>query len=384
MDVEIRAINNIKGRGLFAKKSFPCGTIIFEEDPLVCCQFSWNCSYMYKTCDHCLRPLESAQENARRLTGNPELILPYPECCTTNKNSIVSCSTCGVEYCSVHCQNEAFNRYHRILCLRTKERNNSHPMEHLNEAWKHMHYPPETSTIMIIPRLLATILQSPNPEQMQEAVLQFTHRAINEDAQLVHKLLGEKFADQLLLLHNLLLQAVPHEGIEQFLTLEGFQSLLALIGTNGQGVGTSAVSQWVTRSSELPLPDAEKQQLDNFIDKLYEDMDRVSGNFLNNEGVALFSLQSSCNHSCVPNAEPTYLHNNSRLSLVSLRDIEAGEEITISYLDECNLQRSRHSRHKVLMENYLFVCNCLKCEEQVNEPDVTSDEEEDDEEEMSE
>uniref|UniRef100_A0A1Y1L0P8 SET domain-containing protein n=1 Tax=Photinus pyralis TaxID=7054 RepID=A0A1Y1L0P8_PHOPY len=331
-----------------------------------------------------LSPLESAQENARRLTGNPELILPYPECCTTNKNSIVSCSTCGVEYCSVHCQNEAFNRYHRILCLRTKERNNSHPMEHLNEAWKHMHYPPETSTIMIIPRLLATILQSPNPEQMQEAVLQFTHRAINEDAQLVHKLLGEKFADQLLLLHNLLLQAVPHEGIEQFLTLEGFQSLLALIGTNGQGVGTSAVSQWVTRSSELPLPDAEKQQLDNFIDKLYEDMDRVSGNFLNNEGVALFSLQSSCNHSCVPNAEPTYLHNNSRLSLVSLRDIEAGEEITISYLDECNLQRSRHSRHKVLMENYLFVCNCLKCEEQVNEPDVTSDEEEDDEEEMSE
>lgn len=231
---------------------------------------------------------------------------------------------------------------------------------------------------MLIPRILATIQQSTtNREEICMRFLQFSHRTVNEDAELAHKLLGEKFSSQLALLHGLLLQAIPHEGVEQFLTMEGFQSLLALLGTNGQGVGTSAISQWVTRSSELPLPEAEKQQLDNFIDKLYEDMDRVSGNFLNNEGVALFSLQSACNHSCVPNAEPTYLHNNSQLSLVALRDIEAGEEICISYLDECNLQRSRHSRHKILKENYLFVCQCPKCQEQAQDTDVTSDEEED-------
>ncbi|KAK4883114.1 hypothetical protein RN001_006433 [Aquatica leii] len=380
MDIEIRTVNNIKGRGVFAKKNFPSGTVIFEEDPLVCCQFSWNASYMYRTCHHCLRPLETAQENAQRLTANEELILPYPECCSTDKSAIVSCILCGVEYCSSDCMTIAFNRYHRTLCFKTKERNNLHPLEQLNEAWKQTHYPPETNTIMIIPRLLATIQQADNPDQMLQNVLQFSHRTINEDAQLVHKLLGDKFSEQLVLLYNILLQAVPHKGVEQLLTIEGFQSLLALIGTNGQGVGTSAVSQWVTRSSELPLPDAEKQQLDNFIDKLYEDMDRVSGNFLNNEGVALFSLQSSANHSCVPNSEPTYLHNNSRLSLVALKDIAAGEEITISYLDECNLFRSRHSRHKILMENYLFICQCPKCESQVNDPDVTSNEEEDDEE----
>lgn len=33
------------------------------------------------------------------------------------------------------------------------------------------------------------------------------------------------------------------------------------------------------------------------------------------------------------------------------------------------------------MENYLFVCHCTKCEDQINDPDVTSDE---DEEEMEE
>lgn len=134
----------------------------------------------------------------------------------------------------------------------------------------------------------------------------------------------------------------------------------------------------------MPLTPEEKTKLDDFIDKLYEDMDTHSGNFLNNEGVALFSLQSACNHSCIPNAEPTYLNNNSRLSLVALTDIKAGDEICISYLDECTLQRSRHSRNKELSENYLFKCNCSKCEQQANDPDITSDEEEEELEEMSE
>lgn len=100
------------------------------------------------------------------------------------------------------------------------------------------------------------------------------------------------------------------------------------------------------------------------------------GNFLNNEGVGLFALHSTCNHSCVPNAEAAFSHNNSRLSLLALQDIQPGEEILISYLDECDTSRSRHSRQKILAENYVFVCKCPKCEEQAQDEDVTSEEEE--------
>lgn len=59
--------------------------------------------------------------------------------------------------------------------------------------------------------------------------------------------------------------------------------------------------------------------------------------------------------------------------------IWVGEEICISYLDDCLLSRSRHSRQKELRENYLFNCSCLKCEEQKADADVTSDEEEEEE-----
>lgn len=44
------------------------------------------------------------------------------------------------------------------------------------------------------------------------------------------------------------------------------------------------------------------------------------------------------------------------------------------------LSRSRYSRQKELKQNYLFNCTCSKCDEQKDEPNVTSDEEEDDDE----
>lgn len=244
------------------------------------------------------------------------------------------------------------------------------------QYYRHVHYPPETSTIMLIPRILATIAQSPNREETLSKVMHFCHRTTNEDAELAHKFLGEKFADQLSNLYDLTVKAASFEGLEQFLTPEGFQTFLAIIATNGQGVGSSPLSQWVNKVSELPLDQEEKTKLDQLIDHTYDAIEAQSGSFLNNEGVALYTLQSSANHSCVPNAEPSFLHNCSRLSLVAVQEIKAGDEICISYLDECALGRSRHSRLKELAQNYLFVCQCPKCVEQAGEPDVTSEEDE--------
>ncbi|KAG5894059.1 hypothetical protein JTB14_003922 [Gonioctena quinquepunctata] len=372
MNVEVRLSD--KGKGLFAKSTIPGGSVIFEEEPLVSCQLSWNAEYRYLACDHCLRPLETAQDNATRLTGQG-IELPYPECCTTDKSKFASCSNCAKQYCSVECKVESFNQYHRTLCPQTTEQNKAHPLTQLNDAWKNVHYPPETNSILLIVRLLARILQAPNREAAIAQTLQFCHRTIDEDADLSHGLLGEKFADQLPYLHSLLVAAVPHEGIEHFLTFEGFQSLLALIGTNGQGVGTSAISAWANNVEKLHLAEEDQKAFDSFLDNLYQEMDTHVGEFLNNEGVALYVLQSTCNHSCRPNAEPRFVHNNHRLSLVALEEIKEGEEIFICYLDECMLSRSRHSRRKELMKNYIFACQCPKCEEEADQPDMTSEEE---------
>jgi SET and MYND domain-containing protein 5 len=89
------------------------------------------------------------------------------------------------------------------------------------------------------------------------------------------------------------------------------------------------------------------------------------------------------NHSCEPNAEIKFKNNNNILTMVALTDINQNDEITISYLDECDLLRSRHSRQKILQANYLFNCECERCVEELKEQeDVTSEEEEEEDDEI--
>lgn len=54
---EIRELPG-KGRAMIATKNFTVGDIIFEEEPFVSHQFSWNTAYGYAACDHCMRPVD--------------------------------------------------------------------------------------------------------------------------------------------------------------------------------------------------------------------------------------------------------------------------------------------------------------------------------------
>lgn len=77
------------------------------------------------------------------------------------------------------------------------------------------------------------------------------------------------------------------------------------------------------------------------------------------EGSGFFALHSCINHSCAPNAaaegEP-----DGGAAFVSLRPIAAGEEITLSYIDE---EAPRRDRQRALAD-YGFVCACARCEEE--------------------
>jgi len=371
-----------KGKGLFASKNFNGGEVIFEEKPLVCSQFLWNSMYKYTACGGCMKSLETAEQMARRLTGNASLELPYAsKCCeiTLLGQTIVNCHRCQRKYCSEECRESAWEQHHRTLCLGENQGDPSHPLEQLQEAWRKMHYPPETASVMLIAQMIATVLQAPDPKQMKDTFESFCHSVVNKGQKIVHKLLGDQFKEQLDILRVLMSNALFEEKLEEWFKPEGFQSLLALIGTNGQGIGTSSLSVYVHNLENLSdISQDEQQALDVFIDQLYEEVDKVSGQFLNCEGSGLYALQSSCNHSCEPNAEVTFPYNNSTLALKALHSIQPGEEIVICYLGECDKERSRHTRQRLLRENYLFTCTCPKCESQAGDPDVTSSEDEDD------
>lgn len=65
----------------------------------------------------------------------------------------------------------------------------------------------------------------------------------------------------------------------QWLTPEGFRSLVALVGTNGQGIGTSPLSRWVRNCDNLEIPDEERKKLNDLIDDVYEQLEKGKKSF---------------------------------------------------------------------------------------------------------
>lgn len=237
-----------------------------------------------------------------------------------------------------------------------------------------MHYPPETASVLLVLRIFAMIKNQPD---LLDTFAEFCDRSVNEDLSICHKILGEKFTDQLVELQQAFAQVFSADEIlHKYLSLEGLTQIFAMIGTNSQGIGSSSFASWVRSVGELEtISEKQRKEVDDLIDTLYTTLEDTAGQFLNNEGSGLYLTQSKINHSCNPNAEIRFPYSNHVLEVVALREIEADQEICISYLDECQLSRSRHSRQKYLQENYLFLCDCEKCQEEINQPDETSDEE---------
>ncbi|KAI5740179.1 hypothetical protein M8J76_001256 [Diaphorina citri] len=363
----VQFISELKGRGLFAKKAYKKGDLIFEEKPLVCAQFSWNTAYGYLACEYCMRPLETAEENARRLSGGTVPELQFPECSPTDKSSHVKCQQCQVKYCSESCRSEAWDQYHRTIC----HTDDTSPFAMLEEAWKHMHYPPESCTIMLLARIFALVEQSEQKEALFNSFSQFCSRS-TEDCTTLEDKLGPEYGGRLEHLRELMALCFPNATVTSaWLSQVGFQWLFNMVAVNGQGVGTSVFSQWV---ENVTSSKQDSKEVDAQIDAIYEKLMNHSGcEFLNNEGSALYKLQSSSNHSCVPNAEIKFPYSNFVLNMVATRDIASGDEICISYMDEDLLERGREKRNNYLRSNYYFTCTCDKCHSQIGDPESESE-----------
>ncbi|XP_041026244.1 histone-lysine N-methyltransferase ATXR4 [Juglans microcarpa x Juglans regia] len=74
-------------------------------------------------------------------------------------------------------------------------------------------------------------------------------------------------------------------------------------------------------------------------------------------GNAVYMLPSFYNHDCDPNAHILWIENaDARLKV--LRDVEAGEELRICYIDA---SMDRDARQTLLSQGFGFQCNCFRC-----------------------
>lgn len=141
-----------------------------------------------------MKPLETAEENVRRLAEDPTFKVTYlKECCETNKANHSACERCSIEYCCVDCKHSAFETYHQALCMGEDRANPNNPLNVLLDTWRQIHMPPETTTIELIIKMIATMKQAQNNTDFMTKLSNFECNLFNQQEQIPHKLLNEKY-----------------------------------------------------------------------------------------------------------------------------------------------------------------------------------------------
>ncbi|KAI1410903.1 SET domain-containing protein [Hypoxylon sp. FL1857] len=77
------------------------------------------------------------------------------------------------------------------------------------------------------------------------------------------------------------------------------------------------------------------------------------------DAFGIFAIRSRINHSCIPNASADFNEKTGHMEVYAVRDLEDGEEITISYID---VHFPSGLRNVILDAAYGFTCDCAACE----------------------
>ena len=77
--------------------------------------------------------------------------------------------------------------------------------------------------------------------------------------------------------------------------------------------------------------------------------------------MGVFPVINRMNHACNPNCSAHWNKQTGRLEIFSMEDIEAGTELTITYLDMLSNQADREARQEYLSKHFYFLCKCRLC-----------------------
>ncbi|PNX72931.1 histone-lysine N-methyltransferase ATXR2-like protein [Trifolium pratense] len=146
---------------------------------------------------------------------------------------------------------------------------------------------------------------------------------------------------------------------KELFSLEIYGHIIGMFELNNLDlVVASPMEDYFLYIDDLSNPDKEEAEkiTQPILDALGEDYSTSC------EGTAFFPLQSCMNHSCCPNAK-AFKRDEDRdgqATIIALRPICKGEEITISYVDEDLSFEERQAS----LADYGFRCRCPKCIEE--------------------
>jgi len=363
--VEIRQTAD-SGKGLFATRRIASGEVIFTESSSYCIQMLKTPEYStVAACDTCLRSLATPEDVCSDGLPSPEV---WPQFDRTH------CSQCdgAVVYCCKWCKDKGFETHHRLLCHVP----GSLPLS-LFEQWVNDHAASFSSSAMSAVRLAL---------KMAAQILQEieTHTDAKEQALLTQTLLDmlvgdssdatRRFCvseDDIVSLLSAIRCVLNLTSLDDavWLNVEWLKHTIMCVSQNAVHMKPAApFATWYSSAKRRGEfgggADVVRKAVEGLIaqhglaGKMHE-ADEMFRQLCGIEAIGLFALHTCINHSCDSNCEAqTYCYSTAALDVVALRTIEAGEEITISYIDKKLPVFQRRAR---LRRHYLFDCHCGKC-----------------------
>lgn len=117
----------------------------------------------------------------------------------------------------------------------------------------------------------------------------------------------------------------------------------------------------ILKHMEIPMEMGKIEEIIEIICKLSLNSFTIHSHLDEPIGLGIFVPNNYINHSCDPNSRIIFIGRFQRV--FSLKEIQKGEEITISY---CQKFDSQENIQKFLLENYLFKCKCTRCQAKEN------------------
>ncbi|KAI7819853.1 MAS20 protein import receptor-domain-containing protein [Gamsiella multidivaricata] len=289
-------------RGLVATKSFGAGQTVYSEAPVIS---SLEPSLEGKDfCHYCLKQI-------------------------VDEASKVPCSKCTqVVFCTEDCRKSAAQEFHDILCTKDSE-DASSPERSLREYTK--------TTRNLVPEMLAKFLVKMVHEESLNSGAEYNSFDHMERLRYLEITATAEEEKEMELLKVALGSNIP--GIDEFITEERYLLMKGRLLYNLYGVSTSLN---VDHDVE-PLPERHRSVRDAPI-----------------TGGGFYRVTSYLMHSCEPNAKIVFSENDHKVSIVTTREVMAGEELLVGYIKNDDL--STESRRLELFTKYRFRCMCPLCE----------------------
>ncbi|KAK7202317.1 SET domain containing protein [Novymonas esmeraldas] len=400
----------VKGKGLYATRPFAADSTVHEETALCCSQNMDDFNEGVRVCPLCLRSLETPRTQVARNTRRKRaaLALPHPELhmpvepvpCLWREQGCTEC------FCSVRCRESALQLFHWVCCTgrMAAPQRTAHaafmrydwvqngvdysdtamlglriaaqtvcahrlrhvPIEEAFEPYAQLIRSPVSSfyfTYLLMEDIPCDGADSAAVAAHAAAFEASRHDPLSVPAVKAAYAPGTRDKDafcaaSVSLLHDVL-DMSPTE--RDFLHARRWSELMGAVLLNGQERAPPSPYE-LHRELVSCLPDgaAAMAAFEATAHPIGSGGGMAPGELSrSSRGQGIYGVGCLFNHSCDPNVIVQYSSaNDETLSVVALRDVAVGEELTISYIDTSLPVAVRQQQ---LQEHYLFECGCSRC-----------------------